>query len=58
MQQISFVQILNAQQMRDWDAYTIEHEPISSIDLMERAALKCAEWIERKKWQRKRLKKK
>lgn len=56
MQQIPFVQILNAQQIRDWDAYTIEHDPISSIDLMERAALKCAAWIEIKKWQSKSFK--
>jgi hydroxyethylthiazole kinase-like uncharacterized protein yjeF len=30
--------LLTAQQIRDADAYTIAHEPISSIDLMERAA--------------------
>ncbi len=28
----------NAKQIRDWDAYTILHEPIASVDLMERAA--------------------
>lgn len=56
MQQISFVQILDAQQIRAWDAYTIQHEPISSIDLMERAASKCVEWIERKQWQNKSFK--
>jgi len=33
------MKILNAQQIRTLDAYTIEHEPIDSIDLMERAAL-------------------
>lgn len=32
------MKILSAQQTRDWDAYTIQHEPIRSIDLMERAA--------------------
>ena len=32
------IKIPTAQQMRDLDAYTIEHEPISSIDLMERAS--------------------
>lgn len=53
MQQICFVQILNAQQIRAWDAYTIQHEPVSSIDLMERAALKCVEWIEKNHWQKK-----
>ncbi len=30
--------ILNAEQTRRADAYTIEHEPIASIDLMERAS--------------------
>jgi len=30
--------IYSAEQIRKWDAYTIAHEPISSIDLMERAA--------------------
>ena len=29
----------NAQQIREWDAFTIVHEPISSLDLMERASL-------------------
>jgi hydroxyethylthiazole kinase-like uncharacterized protein yjeF len=37
--------IPDAAQIRSWDQYTIRHEPISSIDLMERAALKCTEWI-------------
>ena len=30
--------LLNAQQIHDADTYTIAHEPISSLDLMERAA--------------------
>lgn len=30
--------ILSAEQIRAADQYTIEHEPVSSIDLMERAA--------------------
>ncbi|HRG58476.1 MAG TPA: NAD(P)H-hydrate dehydratase [Bacteroidia bacterium] len=37
--------ILSIQQIRDWDAYTILNEPISSIDLMERAASKVSEII-------------
>jgi NAD(P)H-hydrate epimerase len=41
------VNILNAQQIREWDQYTIKNEPISSINLMERAAAKCAVWIEK-----------
>ncbi len=39
------MQILNAQQIREWDLYTIDHEPIASIDLMERAALACTDWL-------------
>ena len=35
------MQIFSAEQIRNWDEFTIQHEPISSIDLMERAAGKC-----------------
>ncbi|MDR4987751.1 MAG: NAD(P)H-hydrate dehydratase [Bacteroidales bacterium] len=41
------MKILNASQIRAIDAYTIKHEPIASVDLMERAAGKCYEWIRR-----------
>ncbi len=44
------MKILNAEQIRAWDQYTIEHEPIASIDLMERAATKCFEWLEENSW--------
>lgn len=37
--------IFSAEQIRAWDAYTIQQEPIASIDLMERAAQKCVDWI-------------
>ena len=40
------MKILNAQQIREWDQFTIEHEPVSSIDLMERAAGECVHWLE------------
>jgi len=40
------MKILNAQQIREWDQYTIQHEPIRSIDLMERAATNCIEWLQ------------
>lgn len=40
------MKLLSAKQIRDWDQFTIEHEPIASIDLMERAAMKCVEWLE------------
>lgn len=39
------MKILTADQIRQADAYTISHEPIKSIDLMERAASACFEWI-------------
>ena len=35
------MKILDAPQIRKLDAWTIEHEPIKSIDLMERAARQC-----------------
>ncbi|NTW32239.1 MAG: NAD(P)H-hydrate dehydratase [Bacteroidetes bacterium] len=39
------MKILNSSQIREADAYTISHEPVSSINLMERAAGKCFDWI-------------
>ena len=39
------MKILNAEQIRKADAFTIANEPVSSIDLMERAAAKCFDWI-------------
>jgi len=39
------MKLLSAQQIHQWDAYTIEHEPIFSIGLMERAAAKCTDFI-------------
>ena len=39
--------ILSEKEIREWDQYTIAHEPISSLDLMERAAAACVEWISR-----------
>jgi ADP-dependent NAD(P)H-hydrate dehydratase / NAD(P)H-hydrate epimerase len=42
------VKILNAAEIRLWDQYTIDHEPIASINLMERAATACVEWIKEK----------
>ena len=40
------MKILTSAQIREWDQYTITHEPISSIDLMERASLCFAHWFE------------
>ena len=39
------MKILNAEQMRAADAYTISSEPVSSVDLMERAAIACVNWV-------------
>ena len=39
------IKILNNDQVRLADAATIANEPILSIDLMERAATACTEWI-------------
>ena len=41
------MQILTSNQIRAWDEFTIQHEPIASIDLMERAAATCYQWITR-----------
>lgn len=35
--------IITAQQTREADAFTIEHEPVTSLDLMERASLSFAD---------------
>ncbi|HEX8357131.1 MAG TPA: NAD(P)H-hydrate epimerase, partial [Segetibacter sp.] len=40
------MKILSAEQIRKWDEFTILNEPVSSLDLMERAATKCVDWIE------------
>jgi hydroxyethylthiazole kinase-like uncharacterized protein yjeF len=40
------MKILSAEEIRLWDQYTIQHEPIASIALMERAAGKCVDWLE------------
>ena len=40
------MKIFTAQQIKNWDAYTIKHEPVLSIHLMERAATACFSWIE------------
>lgn len=41
------MKILSTKQLRDADQFTIENEPISSIELMDRASFGCAEWIEK-----------
>jgi ADP-dependent NAD(P)H-hydrate dehydratase / NAD(P)H-hydrate epimerase len=39
------MKLLTADQIRAWDAYTIEREPITSIDLMERASTVFTDWF-------------
>ena len=39
------MKLLSAAQVRQWDQYTMQHEPVSSINLMERAAKACSKWI-------------
>lgn len=39
------MKIPDGKDIRNWDQYTIEHEPIASIDLMERAASACVKWL-------------
>jgi len=41
------MKIFRADQVREIDAYTIDQEPVASIDLMERAALRLAGWYVR-----------
>lgn len=42
------MKIFSAAQVRQWDAYTIAHEPVSSVNLMERAATACTNWLTNK----------
>lgn len=42
------IPILSAEQIRKADVHTITHEPIAAIDLMERAAQRCADWLSRR----------
>lgn len=39
------MELYTAKQIRRWDQFTMEHEPVSSIDLMERAATRCVDWM-------------
>lgn len=42
------MKILTLKQVREHDRFTIEHEPISSIDLMERASRVYSKWFSEK----------
>ncbi|HVZ95696.1 MAG TPA: NAD(P)H-hydrate dehydratase [Chitinophagaceae bacterium] len=39
------MKIFSSAQIKNWDAFTIKNEPVASIDLMERAATACVDWI-------------
>lgn len=39
------IKILSASQIKELDAYTIQHEPVSSIELMERACRAFTNWL-------------
>src|SRR5690349_16574900 len=39
------MQIFDTAKIKAWDEYTMANEPIASIDLMERAAKACFEWL-------------
>lgn len=43
--QIVFVKLFSVNQIRAWDKYTIESGSITSVQLMERAAIACSKWI-------------
>jgi ADP-dependent NAD(P)H-hydrate dehydratase / NAD(P)H-hydrate epimerase len=48
LQKILIMKILPVEMIREADAYTIKHEPIASIDLMERAAYQSYRWIRKR----------
>lgn len=39
------MKIFTTEQIRAWDAYTIAHEPVASVDLMNRAARAFTDWL-------------
>ena len=44
------MKILSAADIKLWDQFTIQSEPVTSINLMERAANKCVEWLEKQEY--------
>lgn len=42
------MKVLSAEQTREADLYTIQNEPVSSVNLMERASALCTEWLLKK----------
>jgi len=39
------MKIFNTQNIRAWDAYTIDNEPVASVELMNRAAGRFSDWF-------------
>lgn len=39
------MKVISTHKIREIDEYTIHHEPVSSVNLMERAAKSCSDWI-------------
>ncbi len=39
------LKLFTAQQVKELDTFTIAHEPVASIDLMERAAMAVTDWL-------------
>lgn len=49
------LKILNTSEIREWDAFTIKNEPITSIALMERACVAFVQWFTTRFDQRKSI---
>jgi NAD(P)H-hydrate epimerase len=49
------MKILPIEKIREADAYTIANEPIDSIDLMERAATTCYQWLRKRVSKKRRV---
>ncbi|MCO5240404.1 MAG: NAD(P)H-hydrate dehydratase [Chitinophagaceae bacterium] len=39
------MKLFTAAQIKAWDQYTVQHEPVNSAELMERAATSCCQWM-------------
>ncbi|RXK58944.1 NAD(P)H-hydrate dehydratase [Lacibacter luteus] len=49
------MKIFTAEQIRNWDWYTIANEPIASLQLMERVAAACSNWLLEQRYAQKPL---
>lgn len=49
------MKIFSAAQIKQWDAFTAANEPVTSINLMERAAAKCVEWFTENNYDKKKF---